>query len=408
MNHLTELHHQNGVRMTERNGKTVPARYNSPEQEHLAVRRHILLSDYSHFGQAKISGESAWELLNVLVSGDVSSIRDEQAMYTLMLDDDGKIITDLYILCDEEHYLLISEWLSGDELCEKMQAVLISRGDEFDEIDEIVALDDHGILHIEGPYSWELLVERYGIDVAGLPFQEHMHVADELTLLRSGKHGEYSYKLMGEYAELAEAWPQLVEAGEKFDMRCGGLDYQQQVRLENPCWQPETLSHLSRCPIELQLQWMVRYDKDDFIGLSALKARLEAGPDNRVIGMSIEGQPEWFPQRGEQVWLDGEVVGQVIECGYSADLDKTIGRLFLDTRFAWADLPGFSVRSSGGQEIMLKTAAVPFARNYSFLVNPTEHSYIDTSRPRDLLQQLEWQKAREEEERAAAAATSNE
>ena len=34
----------------------------------------------------KISGEDAWRLLNYLISADISSIRDEQLLYTLLLD----------------------------------------------------------------------------------------------------------------------------------------------------------------------------------------------------------------------------------------------------------------------------------------------------------------------------------
>jgi len=407
-NLLFELHQHNHVVMTQRNGIKIPAHYHTPEKEHRAVRQNILLCDYSHFGKAKISGESAWELLNILVSGDVSSIRDEQAMYTLMLDDEGQIITDLYILCDEESYLLFSEWMTSEALCERITALMAKRSGEFDDIEQIIPLNEQGLLHIEGPYSWELLVELYGMDVAGLPFQEHMHVFDELILLRAGKHGEFSYKLFGDYASLANAWQQLVEAGEKFDLCLGGLDYQQQVRLENPCFTPTPLLSLSRCPIELQLQWMVRYDKDEFIGMEALKGRLDAGPDRRAIGMSIDGQIDVTLAFGDKVLLDDEVVGVVIECGYSADIDKTIGRLFIDSEFAWAALYHLKACSSSGDVIALRTAAVPFARNYSFLINPAEHSYIDKRRPRDLMQQFEWQKEREEAEKAATPAAPGE
>lgn len=148
------------------------------------------MSDYSHFGIAAINGDSAWSLLNQLVSGDVSSIRDEQAMYSLILDEAGNIITDLYIACDDERFLLLSEWVSGETLCEMLRAKLAGNEDEFEEIDSIESLTpEWGMLHFEGPYAWELLAEVYGMDVIGLPYQEHMHVEDDLILLRSGKHG---------------------------------------------------------------------------------------------------------------------------------------------------------------------------------------------------------------------------
>lgn len=400
MTKLTEIHQQNGAVMGERNGVAIPLSYCAAEEEHKAVRKNILLSDYSHFGIAAISGESAWSLLNQLVAGDVSSIRDEQAMYSLILDETGNIITDLYIACDDERFLLLSEWVSGEALCEMLRAKLAGNEEEFEDIDTIESLTpEWGMLHFEGPYAWELLAEVYGMDVIGLPFQEHMHVEDDLILLRSGKHGEYSYKLMGPQALLADVWTQMLEAGEKYDMRTGGLNYQRMVRLENPCWEPDVFNHYTRCPISLQMQWAVRYDKEAFTGLESLSERVEQGVEHRAIGMMIAGKPQTIPQRGDKVMFDGKCIGEVIVCDYSADLEACLGRLFLTDAWAWADIDAYQVMTADGP-VAVTTSAVPFARNYSFLINPSEHSYVDSTRPRDLLQQFEWQKLKEEKEKA--------
>ncbi|KEY57368.1 aminomethyltransferase family protein [Serratia sp. DD3] len=404
MTKLTEIHQQHGAILGERNGVAIPLSYCAADEEYKAVRKNILLSDYSHFGIAAISGDDAWSLLNQLVSGDVSSIRDEQAMYSLILDETGNIITDLYIACDDERFLLISEWVSGETLCELLRAKLAENEEEFADIESIESLTpEWGMLHFEGPYAWELLAEVYGMDVIGLPFQEHMHVDDELILLRSGKHGEYSYKLMGPQDVLADVWMQMLEAGEKYDMRTGGLNYQHLVRLENPCWEPDTLNTYTRCPISLQMQWAVRYDKEVFTGLESLNDRLEEGVSHRVVGMTLAGKPNAIPQRGDKVMSDGNCIGEVIICDYSPDLNACLGRLFLTDDMAWADIDAYQVVTANGP-ITVTTSAVPFARNYSFLVNPSEHSYVDSTRPRDLVQQSEWNKLKEEKMKAEKAA----
>lgn len=404
MSTLDAIHRQQNAVMGTRNGVSIPMSYGSATAEHSAVRKNILMTDYSHFGIAQISGDSAYELLNLVVAGDVSSIRDEQAMYTIIMDRDGKIVTDLYILCDDERFVLLCEWLRGDELCRLLQDAYQGREDEFEEIDEIRPLDGElGMIHFEGPYSWELLAELYGMDVIGLPFQEHMHIEDDFVLLRSGKHGEYSYKLIAPREALADIWQQALDAGGKYDLQAGGLGYQRLVRLENPCWEPGLFSDFSRCPIELQMQWAVRYDKSEFAGQEALNARLEQGVPQRVVGFIIREQLAILPQVGDKVCLGPEQIGSVVACGYSADLDACLGRMMLRSDLAYADIDRYQVQTQGGS-VAVTTSAVPFARNFSFLVNPSEHSYVDASRPKHLLEQMEWQQQKAEEEKRKKAA----
>lgn len=406
MNKLVALHQKNGAILGLRNGVKIPMGYGDEKEIHHAVRKNILLSDYSHFGIAQISGDSAYELLNIIVAGDVSSIRDEQAMYTVILDENGNVVTDLYILCDDERFVLISEWMRGEALCELLRNAWQGREDEISDVEEISALDDqYGILHFEGPYCWELLTEMYGMDVVGLPFLEHMHIDDGI-LLRSGKHGEFSYKLIAEPDTLADVWERAVEAGEKFDLRVAGLDYQTQVRLENPCWEPEMYSEFTQCPIELQMQWAVRYDKAEFIGQQALTQRLEHGVSQRVVGLYLAEQPEHLLQRGDKIIFNGQEIGAVITAGYSEEVGAYLGRLVLQNSYAYSDIDCYQVRTATGITNVV-TAAVPFARNFSFLVNPTEHSYVDTTRPKHLLEQLEWQQRKEEAQAKKAAEESN-
>lgn len=399
MSSLASIHVQNGAVMGERNGVTVPVSYGNPAAEHTAVRKNILMVDYSHFGIAAVSGDSAYELLNTVVGGDVSSLRDEQAMYSIIMNEDGKIVTDLYVLCDDERFILLSEWMTGEQLCDIVRNALQGREDEFEDIDEICSLNETmGIIHVEGPYSWELMAEMYGMDVIGLPFQEHMHIDDNI-LFRSGKHGEFSYKILAAKEEMAEIWQQLLEQGQKYDLKVGGLDYQAQVRLENPCWVPDVLAEFTDCPIELQLQWTVRYDKSEFIGSGALQDKLQEGAAQRVVGFMIKSEPGSTAEqiaKGDSVYSGNTQIGKVIVCGYSSDCEAFLGRVLLDANYAYADVDNIEVETAAGR-VVCKTAAVPFALNFSFLVNPSEHSYVDPSRPKNLLEQIEWQKKAAEE-----------
>lgn len=384
MKTLKEIHLQNGAVMGERNGISIPEHYGSLRDEYTALRKHILMSDYSHVGLASIQGENAWELLNILVTGDISFIRDEQAMYTLMLDGDGKIITDLYILFDDERFILFSEWMTGEQLCSKVQELLASYPEQFDDIHNIKALSpEYGTIHVEGPYSWELLAECFGMDIIGLPFLEHMHV-DDLIILRGGKHGEFSYKLIATQSKLAEVWLRLCEAGEKYDLQQGGLGSQFLARLENPCWEPNMISNWSACPIELQMQWTIRYDKEYFIGSEAIKNKLHQGCEYRAVGFWLTQSFKTPPQPGDNLWLGDHIIGQVMICGFSPSRDAWIGRALIRTDLAWADIDAYQV-SAGNQKVSVVTTGIPFIHNFSFAVDPLQHSYVIATRPSSVL-----------------------
>jgi len=391
MTHLGSIHRDKDVVMTERNGVRIPASFHNEASAHKALRRSILMADYSHFGILEVSGEDSFEFLDRVVAGDLAYIREEQALYTLILDERGYITTDVYVLCDEERYLLLSEWVAGNDLVSSLEYHTLKGED----VSFRCVNDDKGIILVEGPYSWELMAEMYGIDVIGLPYMEFMTVEGGL-LFRGGKHGEFSYKLIMCKTELAGVWLQILDRGERYDLEVSGLDFQIAARLENPCWNPEVVGRAIRCPIELQMQWAIRYDKDEFIGREALNWRLAEGVKRRVVGFYCT-EPATVTQLGSHVFCGDKTIGEVVVLGYSPTREVVIGQAVFDSSYAFASMDGYSI-GFADKTVAITTVPVPFISNFSFLVNPSEHSYVDKTRPKSFLDQIEKQVVREEAE----------
>jgi glycine cleavage system aminomethyltransferase T len=375
---LESMHEAAGAAFGERNGIRIPLNFSQPVEEHQASRQTILMVDYSHFGVVEVQGGDGYDFLNRVVGGDLSVIRNEQALYTLLLNSDGQIVTDLLLLCDDERFLLLSEWMNGDALVSALQA-LIGEEDV-----QIAALNDQAVILFEGPYSWELMAELFGFDVLGLPFMEFMPVDDGI-LLRAGKHGEFAFKFVASKEAAAALWQRAEDAGLKFDMKKGGIDFQRQSRLENPCWDPALVGAFSRCPIELQMQWAVRYDKDAFIGRDALLNKLEEGVKQRVVGFVVKDDGA-AANVGDSVFSGSDVIGKVITFGHSAGVGGFFGQALLDSEYAYAGIDQYEIAGSGAR-VVIRTTEIPFLQNFSFMVNPAEHSYIDSSRPKNLIEQ---------------------
>jgi glycine cleavage system aminomethyltransferase T len=382
MKTFSEIHAARGAQMTVRNGKEVPASVSDRVTAHGALRRNFVVVDYSHLAIVDVSGDDAFDFLSAIVSGDLAAIRDEQAIYTFILDDAGQVVLDLYVLCDDERYLLLTECVSGADLAGRL-ALRVS--DQSVEIAD--RSDELSTVLFEGPYSWEIAKELFGMDVIGLPFMEHMPISGGI-LFRAGNHGEFSYQVICGKDAAGDLLEDRDGLYAKYGAVFAGLDFQDLARLENPCWDETRLGVYSRCPIELQSQWMVRYDKDEFIGKGALEDKLAAGPSRRMVGFVTDLEGEADLQPGQHIRMGDAQVGIVVTVGYSSERNRTIGQALLASDYAYAEIVGFKAGAAGA-EVSISTSTIPFVRNFSFLVNPLEHSYVDSGRHKNVLEQLE-------------------
>lgn len=386
MTTLRELHEKSNVTMGVYNGRLVPASYNTPEVEYKAVRENALMVDYSHMAIISVMGDDAWSLVNYFASADISTIRDEQAIYSLVLNEDGSIAGDMYVLCTDEGYYLISENLTTDSITDRLISILDNSDNlDVDENPVITAKDvqDWGVILVEGPYAWEVLSEIYGFDIVGLPYHEYMNTDDGLMALRCGKHGEFAYMLIGEQATLFNVWTRLLESGQKFCIKTGGLDYQNTVRIENPYWMPSPHSGHCYNPVEIQMQWAIQYDKENFIGKAAAERLSNAGATRKMIGILPLGPCEDIAI-DNKVKAEGQDVGFIVKSVYSPACQSFIALALIDSHYAYSDIEGFEIATKSGA-VAAKSHNVPFFYNFSMLVNPTEHSYIDVTKAKSAL-----------------------
>lgn len=386
MKSLYDLHLENNARMGVYNNRAVPSAYYDPVIEYRAVRENVLLVDYSHMAIVSVMGEDAWLLVNYMASADVSFLRDEQGLYSLVLNEHGLIRGDIYVLCTVEGYFILSENLSAFDIIDLLNNIIAqAEALEIQTIPEIKSMDedDWGAVLIEGPYAWEVMTELYGYDIIGLPFNEFMYNDDGLLIFRCGKHGEYAYLLIGQQYSLAELWLQLLTSGQKYLLQTGGLDYQKIVRIENVGWDETIFSSFSRNPVELQLQWAIQYDKPNFIGKEAVEKLSKEESGRRLVGIKpLLGNNEI--EKDEAIFIDEKRVGCIVRSVFSPMLHSFIALALLDKEYAWSDIDGFSVQTASGQ-VSARTEKLPFIYNMSLLVNPVEHSFIDPLKAKSAL-----------------------
>ena len=75
----------------------MPLQYSGIISEHKCVRNNAGLFDVSHMGEIVIEGKGATELVQKIITNDISNLPDYKAAYSPICDEEGGIIDDIIV-----------------------------------------------------------------------------------------------------------------------------------------------------------------------------------------------------------------------------------------------------------------------------------------------------------------------
>ena len=95
---LHDWHLRAGARMVDFGGWDMPIQYETgPREEHVRVREAAGLFDIDHMGRLEIEGPGALDFLQRVQTWDVSRLAVGRAHYSMLLNDAGGIIDDIWV-----------------------------------------------------------------------------------------------------------------------------------------------------------------------------------------------------------------------------------------------------------------------------------------------------------------------
>jgi aminomethyltransferase len=374
------------VRWTERDGVATIAAYGPVRDEVFGLRRAVALSDLSHVGVLRVSGESAFDVLDRLLPCELH-LRDGQVRPTVLLHDDGTIAADLSVACDDEHYWLFAEGMPAAALAERVRAAGLP-GDDL-AVDDLGAT--HAVLGVDGPIAWELLGAFDSPGIGALPHLALARLDDGVICLRGSRTGEYGYQLVVPVTNKAAVWNRLTTLGAPLGLTLAGVEALEHCALEAGSFVVQAEGRRGVTPLDVQLQWRVSRRKT-YPGSAALAAA-RARPDRRR-STGLRGPAGMAP--GDAVVLDDVVIGTLLAAGpdYGIVGAATIGAVgatgpvgtmgaagavagggggialaHLDLRLAHPGIDRFTVRTADG-EAPVRTVSVPFVQNRSLYLRP--------------------------------------
>jgi aminomethyltransferase len=263
------------------------------DMEYFAIRNSTGVFDITPMTKYRITGSDALEYLNQLVTRDMRKIKSGRVAYAIWCDDQGQVIDDGTIFhLREGEYRLCSQ--------EKHLAWLTTAAIGFDvTIKEETA--DIAALAVQGPTSYSVL-KNMGIE--GLdtlkPFGliHYQIFGTELMVSRTGFTGDLGYELWIDPDKAIELWEALFEAGKLHGIQAIGTHALDLARKEAGYLAPfedflpaETTVRTgrTRSPLEIGMEWLVDFNKDNFNGRRALLKEKAEGSKWRLVKLDIEG-----------------------------------------------------------------------------------------------------------------------
>src|SRR5881296_467901 len=105
---LEPEHRELGAKLAPFAGWLMPIEYEGALAEHRAVRRRVGLFDLTHLGKVDVTGPGALDMLQRVVTNDLSKAAVGEARYNLVLNQGGGVIEDLIVYrLESERYFVV-------------------------------------------------------------------------------------------------------------------------------------------------------------------------------------------------------------------------------------------------------------------------------------------------------------
>lgn len=323
---LHEKHTAAGARMMAFAGWDMPIQYAGILDEYRTVRAGVGVFDISHMGEFFVEGPGAASWLDHLLVNRVSTLETGAARYSMLLNERGGIIDDLYVYrIQPEKFLLIVNAAKTAEDAAWMQAHAIP-----DALFEDRSTD-YSALAIQGPGAPGIFRTCFGRDLptARNRVIEFERGGEPLWVTTTGYTGEVGFEVIFRNVEATGLWDALALAGCK---PCG-LGARDLLRLEMAY--PLNGADLSpeRTPLEAGLGFFVDLTKEDFIGREALARQKAEGVPVHLCALVVEGKSP--PLRPHYPVFSGDnQIGETTSGGLSPALGVAIALAYLPTEFA--------------------------------------------------------------------------
>lgn len=350
---IHNFHLQNNAKFKQYGDWELPSEISGWDAEYNAIRENVGIIDISGLTKIKISGENVLEFLDEICVSNMNKLYEGKILYTALCRDDGTIVSLICVWRDRDHYLITCDPEYGRVVWEHLNAF---------KKDNIIIEDisrDYGCISFIGVNAISIPKSIVGEDILGLPFGGFMHFnvdGKEYVCARFGLTGEFEYRICAKSEEMSELWTKAVDLAREVNAQLCGLDVLETLWLEMKSINLQKDACAEATLFQLQLQWMIDFRKEKFVGREAIFKERQAGVNKKLMLLTFD--PKVQITKDSPILLENEKIGFIQHVGYSPKLNSGIATAYISPNYAWVGLE-FETESIDGRRVVIKTISAP-------------------------------------------------
>jgi sarcosine oxidase subunit alpha len=305
-----------------------PDHYGDPGAEVANVRRNVGIIDVTPLGKLDLRGPDVPRLLNLLYVNKWSKLDIGAVRYGVMCAEDGVVLDDgVTGHLGPDRYMMSTTSSGADSTYEWIEHNL--QADHPDWRVHVTPMTSaYASINVAGPRSRDLLGRlAEGVDLSPRAFP-YMQVRTAALAgvpgcftWRIGFTGELSYEIHVPAAYGLHVWETLLAVGGDLGVAAFGVEAQRIMRLEKGHFIVGQDTDGLTQAFAAGLDWLVKLDKDDFLGKPELVWERDRGDPAVLVGFQpVDGSV--VPAEGSQIVEGGAIAGRIT----SSRLSPTLGR----------------------------------------------------------------------------------
>jgi aminomethyltransferase len=262
------------------------------EYEYHAIRNAAALIDVSPLFKYEVRGKDTVRFLNRLATRDAAKCAVNQAIYTCLCDEEGKVIQDGTVFrLGKDHFRIHL----ADPSLRWFRVNAAGMEIEIEDVSETIA-----VLALQGPFSRDVLKHATDADIDRLRYFHFTSgkVGGAPALIsRTGYTGDLGYEIWTSATHAERLWDAVMETGKPYGLRPAGMLALDMARLEAGFVLIEVdytsvdkalIPAQKHSPFEIGLGWTVNLDKGNFVGREALLQEKRNGPKRQLVGLELD------------------------------------------------------------------------------------------------------------------------